>query len=158
MFSIKELEKEDLDELMLMVRELAQYEDMLDELVCTTKEYEQSFFQDNYAKALILKESEKTIGYAMYFYTFSSFLGRGGMYLEDLYIKQAYRKKGYAKAVFKYLAQICEKKGLKRLEWVCLNDNELGIGFYTRLKAKNMSHKWRTYRLDESKLKALLDE
>ncbi|TKX29392.1 N-acetyltransferase [Campylobacter sp. MIT 12-8780] len=147
MFSIQEARKEDLDEILEMVKELAEYENMLDELVCTKKDYEESFFKDNYAKALILREQGKAVGYAMYFYTFSSFLGRGGMYLEDLYIKKEFRKKGYAKAVFNYLANICKEKGLKRLEWVCLHDNELGINFYTRLNAENMSLKWRTYRL-----------
>ncbi|NDJ26410.1 GNAT family N-acetyltransferase [Campylobacter sp. MIT 19-121] len=155
MFSIQEAHKEDLDEILEMVKELAEYENMLDELVCTKKDYGESFFKDNYAKALILREQGKAVGYAMYFYTFSSFLGRGGMYLEDLYIKKEFRKKGYARAVFNYLANICKEKGLKRLEWVCLHDNKLGINFYTRLNAENMSLKWRTYRLTGDTLSRL---
>lgn len=155
-FVIREITKQDLPELLRLVRELAVYEEMENELVAGVKEYEKSLFEENFAKALILELEGKMIGYAIYFYTFSSFLGSGGMYLEDIYIKQEFRKRGYAKAVFRYLAHICKEKNLKRLEWVCLHENQLGIDFYERLNSCNMSKKWRTYRLSGADLEALL--
>ncbi|MCW1360205.1 GNAT family N-acetyltransferase [Campylobacter sp. US33a] len=146
-FRIREAQKEDLKNILILLKELAIHENMLDEVKCSEKELEESFFTNNYAKALVLEFQGQMIGYAMYYFTFSSFLGLGGMYLEDIYIKPDFRGKGFGKAVFKYLAQICKEKNLKRLEWVCLNDNQIGIDFYTSLKAKHM-HEWRTYRLD----------
>lgn len=154
-FEICESKKEDLEKILELIKELAIHENMLEDVKCTTKELEESFFENKYAKALSLKVDGKIIGYAMYYFTFSSFWGLGGLYLEDIYIQAKYRKKGYAKAVFKYLAQICKEKNLKRLEWVCLNDNDLGIEFYTKLNAKHMNE-WRTYRLEGENLEALM--
>ncbi|TDJ87288.1 GNAT family N-acetyltransferase [Campylobacter volucris] len=153
-FEICESKKEDLEQILELIKELAIHENMLENVKCSVKDLEQSFFENNYAKALSLKVDGKIIGYAMYFYTFSSFWGLGGLYLEDIYIQKDYRKKGYAKAVFKYLAKICKEKNLKRLEWVCLNDNDLGINFYTALNARHMNQ-WRTYRLEGKNLEAL---
>lgn len=153
-FEICESKKEDLEQILELIKELAIHENMLEDVKCGVKDLEQSFFENNYAKVLSLKVDGKIIGYAMYFYTFSSFWGLGGLYLEDIYIQKDYRKKGYAKAVFKYLAKICKEKNLKRLEWVCLNDNDLGIKFYTALNARHMSQ-WRTYRLEGKNLEAL---
>lgn len=153
--SIKEVTKDDLPCLLELVKELAVYEEMQDILVATPEIYAKSLFEEKFAKALLLKVDEKAVGYAIYFYTFSSFLGRGGLYLEDLYIRPEHRKKGYAKALFKYLAQIAKDKNLKRLEWVCLNSNQLGIDFYEALGAKNLNQIWRTYRLDETNLENL---
>lgn len=153
-FEICESKKEDLEQILELIKELAIHENMLEDVKCSVKDLEQSFFENNYAKALSLKVDGKIIGYAMYFYTFSSFWGLGGLYLEDIYIQKDYRKKGYAKAVFKYLAKICKEKNLKRLEWVCLNDNDLGINFYTALNARHMSQ-WRTYRLEGKNLEVL---
>ncbi|MCV3434266.1 GNAT family N-acetyltransferase [Campylobacter sp. IFREMER_LSEM_CL1846] len=154
-FEICESKKEDLEKILELIKELAIHENMLEDVKCTTKELEESFFENKYAKALSLKVDGKIIGYAMYYFTFSSFWGLGGLYLEDIYIQAKYRKKGYAKAVFEYLAQICKEKNLKRLEWVCLNDNDLGIEFYTKLNAKHMNE-WRTYRLEGENLEALM--
>lgn len=155
---IKEASKQDLEAMLELVKELAIYEDMEDELKASQKDYEKNIFEEGYAKALVLFIDGKMIGYAIYFFTFSSFLGHGGLYLEDLYIQPNFRKKGYGKAVFKYLAQICKEKNLKRLEWVCLHENQLGIDFYTSLKAQNLSKTWRTYRLDGANLQKLSDE
>lgn len=153
-FEICQTKKEELSEILTLLKELAIHENMLDQVKCTTKELEESYLKNNYVNILSLKVDEKIIGYAMYYYTFSSFLGLGGLYLEDIYIQEEHRKKGYAKKVFKYLARICKEKNLKRLEWVCLNDNDLGINFYTALNARHMKE-WRTYRLEGENLEAL---
>ena len=82
-------------------------------------------------------------------------MGRGGLWLEDLYISPKYRKMGFGKAVFKHLAKICKEQNLGRLEWVCLRENQLGIDFYTKLKAQNISEQWISYRLDGKELENL---
>ncbi len=153
-FEICQTKKEELSEILMLLKELAIHENMLDQVKCTTEELEESYLKNNYVNILSLKVDDKIIGYAMYYYTFSSFWGLGGLYLEDIYIQKEHRKKGYAKEVFKYLAKICKEKNLKRLEWVCLNDNDLGINFYTALNARHMKE-WRTYRLEGKNLEAL---
>ncbi|MCW1332544.1 GNAT family N-acetyltransferase, partial [Campylobacter jejuni] len=95
--------------------------------------------------------------YMIYFYTFSSFWGSGGIYFRRyLYKKKIFRKKGYGRAVFKFLGQICKKENLKRLDWVCLNDNVLGINFYESLKAEHLKQ-WRNYRLSGENLEKLCE-
>ena len=157
-FIIKEAKIKDLDTIFKLIKELALYEKMDKDFVATKKDYEKNIFENQYAKILILEFEKNIIGYAIYFFTFSSFLGSGGIWLEDLYIKQEFRRKGFGKEVFKYIAKKCEENNLKRLEWVCLNDNDIGINFYESLKAQNMNIKWKTYRLDEANLKKLINE
>lgn len=154
---IKEATKEDLSAILTLVKELAEYEHMLDYVSCDEKTYKEAFFKHHYAKALVLEYDKQIIGYAMYFYTFSSFLGHGGLWLEDLYIRPEFRKMGFGKELFKYLGQICKEKNLKRLEWVCLHENQLGKDFYARLKAQDMNEKWIIYRLEGKNLDDLFD-
>ncbi|MBM0637364.1 GNAT family N-acetyltransferase [Campylobacter sp. VicNov18] len=155
-FKIISIKQEDLDILQEMIIEFAKYEHMLDFLQCTKEKLEQSLLKNQFARAFLLKEDDKTIGYMIYFYTFSSFWGSGGIYLEDIYIREAFRKKGYGKMVFKFLAQLCKKENLKRLDWVCLNDNIIGIEFYQSLKAEHLKQ-WRSYRLSGENLEKLCD-
>lgn len=154
---IKEATKDDLKGILVLVKELAEYENLLDYMNCDEKAYEEAIFNKSYAKALVLECEKQMIGYALYFYTFSSFLGRGGLWLEDLYIRPKFRKMGFGKAVFKYLGQICKKEHLGRLEWVCLHENQLGKDFYAKLKAMDMNDKWIMYRLEDESLDNLLN-
>ena len=147
--------KDDLSAMLALVKELAAYEKLLDICKCDEKAYSEALFEKNYAHALVLECDGQMIGYVIYFYTFSSFLGRGGLWLEDLYISPKYRKMGFGKAVFKHLAKICKEQNLGRLEWVCLRENQLGIDFYTKLKAQNISEQWISYRLDGKELENL---
>lgn len=154
---IKSATKGDLKGILALVRELAEYENLLHYMNCDEKAYERAIFERNYAKALVLEFDGQMIGYALYFYTFSSFLGRGGLWLEDLYIRPKFRKMGFGKAVFKYLGEICKSENLGRLEWVCLHENELGKDFYAKLKAQDMNDKWIMYRLEGASLENLLN-
>ena len=88
----------------------------------------------------------KEIGFALFFHNFSTFSGRAGIYLEDLYIKQEYRRQGYGKALLKKLAAIAVERGCGRLEWWCLDWNKTSIDFYLSLGAKPMSD-WTVYRI-----------
>ncbi|HEB7544392.1 TPA: GNAT family N-acetyltransferase, partial [Campylobacter coli] len=102
-FEIEILKREELDILLEMIREFAQYEKMENSLQCSKEKLETSLFDNQFARAFLLKEDENIIGYMIYFYTFSSFWGSGGIYLEDIYIRKNFRKKGYGRAVFKFL-------------------------------------------------------
>lgn len=156
-FIIKEATKDDLKGILALVKELAEYENLLDYMNCDESAYQRAIFEKNYAKALVLEYEGQMIGYGLYFYTFSSFLGCGGLWLEDLYIRPKFRKMGFGKAVFKYLGEICKKEHLGRLEWVCLHENRLGKDFYAKLKAKDMNDKWIMYRLEGKSLDDLLN-
>lgn len=99
-------------------------------------------------------EDGKEIGFALYYFNFSTFVGRSGLYLEDVFIKEEYRYKGYGKAILKRLADIAVDLKCGRMEWVCLNWNRPSIDFYTSIGAKPMSD-WTTYRLDEEDIRRL---
>lgn len=99
-------------------------------------------------------EDGKEIGFALYYFNFSTFVGRSGLYLEDVFIKEEYRHKGYGKAILKRLADIVVDLKCGRMEWVCLNWNRPSIDFYTSIGAKPMSD-WTTYRLDEEDIRRL---
>ena len=98
----------------------------------------------------------KEIGFALFFHNFSTFLGRSGIYLEDLYVKPEYRGHGYDKAILKKLASIAVERGCGRLEWWCLDWNKPSIDFYLSLGAKPMSD-WTVYRIAGDTLKELAD-
>lgn len=87
------------------------------------------------------------VAYAMYFITFSTFLGKAGLFLEDLYVKKQFRKRGIASKLFSKLAQICKENGFGRIDWDCLDTNELGILYYEKIGAKHLKI-WRKYRIE----------
>ncbi|MBK1991579.1 GNAT family N-acetyltransferase [Campylobacter sp. 2018MI35] len=153
-FAIQVLKEQELDILIELIKEFALHEIMQDEIKCNKENLYHSIFKTKVAKAFLLKENNKTIGYMIYFYTFSSFLGANGIYLEDIYLKKEYRNKGYGKQVFKFLADICQKENLQRLEWLCLNDNKEGIKFYENLSSIHLNQ-WRIYRLNKDQLNKL---
>ncbi len=144
----------DLDDIIAMIKELAEYENMSDCVEFNKEDYEKSLFGKKYAHALIAKEDDLAVGYAIYFYNFSTFVGRGGIYLEDLYVRPKYRKKGIGTAFFKYLAKICIDENLGRLEWVCLDWNAPSLDFYAKLGAQKLPA-WQLHRLDKNSLKSL---
>lgn len=150
-FRIIKARKNHINAILNMIRELASYENKEHEVLCNEKKLKENLFKNKFARALILKENKTIIGYSIYFYTFSSFWGSGGIYLEDIYLKKEFRGKGYGKAVFAYLGKLCKKKKLKRLDWVCLNENQSGINFYEKLGSSHLNE-WRSYRLSGEKL------
>lgn len=91
------------------------------------------------------------VGFALFFHNFSTFVGRAGLYLEDIFVKKEYRKKGYGKALFKKLAEIALERNCGRMEWVCLDWNKPSIDFYLSLGAKPMNE-WTLYRLTDKQL------
>ncbi|MBT0612144.1 GNAT family N-acetyltransferase [Campylobacter hyointestinalis] len=156
MFEIREAKKEDLDSIINLIKELAKYENMEYQITFTKDDYEKSLFEKQYAKALVCEYKNNIIGYAIYFYSFSTFLGKGGIYLEDLYIQKEFRNKGIGKKILKTLAQICINENLGRLEWACLDWNEPSLAFYKKIGAKTLDE-WISLRVDGQNLIKLAD-
>ena len=153
---IRFAEKEDAALILDFIRELAIYENMLDDVVATPQLLEKWLFDEKKAEVIFAMEGEKEVGFALFFHNFSTFLGRAGIYLEDLYVCPAYRKRGYGKALLRRLAQIVQAEGCGRLEWWCLDWNQPSIDFYLSLNAKPMDG-WTVYRLTGDTLKALAE-
>ena len=144
--SFKNAERKDVPLLLQFIKELADYEKMLDQVVADEATLEEWIFDKQKAEVFFAVENGKEVGFALFFHNFSTFLGRSGIYLEDLYIKPEFRGKGYGKAMLKRLAAIAVERGCGRLEWSCLDWNKPSIDFYLSLGAKPMSD-WTIYRM-----------
>lgn len=129
------------------IKELAEYENMLSEVVATEALLEEWIFKQRKAEVLFALEGGTEVGFALFFHNFSTFLGRAGLYLEDLYVKPGHRGQGYGKALLRQLAKIAVERGCGRLEWWCLDWNRPSIDFYLSLGAQAMDE-WTVYRLD----------
>ena len=136
------------------IRGLAEYEKMTDQVVATEDLLREWIFEKKKAEVIFACENGKEVGFALYFYNFSTFLGRAGIYLEDLFVFPEYRGKGYGKGLLKKLAQIAVEQGCGRLEWSCLNWNKPSIDFYLSLGAVPMDD-WTTYRITGDTLEQL---
>ena len=139
--------KDDAALILEFIKGLARYEQMEDEVVATEELLQEWIFDKNKAEVIFAIEDNKEVGFALFFHNFSTFLGRAGIYLEDLYVKPEYRHKGYGKGLIKTLASIANERGCGRLEWWCLDWNKSSIEFYKSLGAKDMSE-WTVYRID----------
>lgn len=128
------------------IKELAEYEGMLQEVVATEDLLKEWLFVKKRAEVLIGECNDTPVGYALFFHNFSTFLGRAGIYLEDLYVKPEYRGKGFGKAFLRKLAEITVERGCGRLEWWCLDWNKPSIDFYLSLGAQPMKD-WTVYRI-----------
>jgi GNAT superfamily N-acetyltransferase len=136
------------------IRALAEYEHLEDEMVATEDIMNEWLFEKKTAEVIFPMIDGVEIGYALYFYNFSTFLGRSGIYLEDFFIEPEYRGRGCGKATLRELARIALERGCGRLEWVCLDWNKPSIDFYLSLGAKPLDD-WTVYRLAGNELSAL---
>lgn len=139
-------EKKDTGIILEFIRDLAIYEKMLDEVVATEELLNEWLFEKNIAEVIFVLEDDVEVGFALFFYNFSTFLGKAGIYLEDLFVKPEYRGKGYGKALIEKLAEITVERDCGRLEWCCLDWNQPSIDFYLSLGAKPLDD-WTTFRL-----------
>lgn len=156
MSTIRFATRDDCDLILSFIKALAEYEKMSDEVIASKELLAESLFDRKQAEVIFILEEDKEVGFALFFHNFSTFLGRAGIYLEDLYILPEYRKKGYGKALLKKLASIALERDCGRLEWWCLDWNTPSIEFYTALGAKPMTD-WTVYRLSGEALKTLAE-
>lgn len=139
-------ERKDIPCILDFIKKLAEYEKMSDEVVADETILEEWIFDRQKAEVLFAVTEGKEVGFALFFHNFSTFLGRAGIYLEDLFVLPEYRGQGYGKAILKKLASIALERGCGRLEWSCLDWNQPSIDFYLSLGAKPMSE-WTVYRI-----------
>ncbi len=136
------------------IRELAEYEKMGDQVVATPELLEEWIFDRGKAEVVFALENGVEVGFALFFHNFSTFLGRAGIYLEDLYVKPEYRGRGYGKGLLTRLAQIAVERKCGRLEWWCLDWNRPSIDFYRSMGAEPMDD-WTVYRISGETLARL---
>ncbi len=149
-------ERKDTALILQFIKELADYEKMLDEVVADEQTLEEWIFDKQKAEVIFALDDGSEVGFALFFHNFSTFLGRAGIYLEDLYVKPEHRGKGYGKALLKKLAAIAVERGCGRVEWWCLDWNRPSIDFYLSLGAEPMSD-WTVYRLSGDTLQKLAE-
>lgn len=148
--------EDDVPEILSFIKALAAYEHLEDMVVATEELLKEWIFEKRKAEVLLISEDNKNVGFAPFFHNFSTFLGRAGIYLEDLFVLPEYRGRGYGKLLFKKLAQLAVERGCGRLEWNCLDWNKPSIGFYLSLGAEPLEE-WTTYRLTGSRLRKLAE-
>ena len=136
----------DVDKILEFIKELAEYEKMSNDVVADTDLLRKWIFEENKAEVIFALEDEKEVGFALFFHNFSTFLGKSGLYLEDLFVKPQYRGKGYGKGLLKELARIAVERDCGRFEWVCLDWNKPSIDLYLSLGAEPQDE-WTIYRL-----------
>lgn len=144
--TFRNAERKDTALILEFVRELAEYEKMLDQVVADERILEEWLFDRKKAEVIFALEDGNEVGFALFFHNFSTFLGRSGVYLEDLYVKPQYRGRGYGKKFLQKLADIAVERGCGRLEWWCLDWNKSSIDFYLSLGAVPMDE-WTVYRI-----------
>ncbi|MGM9662927.1 MAG: GNAT family N-acetyltransferase [Oscillospiraceae bacterium] len=149
-------ERSDTALILRFIKELADYEKMLSEVVADETMLEEWIFDKQKAEVIFAIADGREAGFALFFHNFSTFLGRAGLYLEDLYVRPEYRGRGYGKALLKKLASIAVERGCGRLEWWCLDWNKPSIDFYLSLGAEPMSD-WTVYRIAGDTLSALAE-
>jgi len=136
------------------IKELADYENMSADVVATEEILRESLFERNIAEVIIGEYKNEPIGFALFFHNFSTFLGKPGIFLEDLYVQPEMRGKGIGKIILSFLAKLAIDRKCGRLEWCCLDWNEPSIKFYKQLGASSMDE-WTVYRLDDEALDQL---
>ena len=136
------------------IRQLALYEKMADQVVADEALLREWIFDRGKAEVLFVMEGDREVGFALFFHNFSTFLGRAGLYLEDLFVLPEYRGRGYGKALLRKLGAIAVERGCGRLEWSCLDWNRPSIDFYRSLGAVPMEA-WTTYRVSGETLQTL---
>ncbi|MBR5869673.1 MAG: GNAT family N-acetyltransferase [Clostridia bacterium] len=146
MITYRYAEPADIPVILSLVRALASYEHMEDAVVATPELYNEWLFEKKIARVLLAVDGERAVGFALFFYNFSTWLGRAGIYLEDLFVLEEYRGRGIGKKLLKSLAAIAVSEGCGRLEWACLDWNTPSIEFYRAQGAVSMDE-WTTYRL-----------
>lgn len=136
----------DVDKILEFIKELAEYEKMSDQVVADADLLRKWVFEEKKAEVIFALEDGNEVGFALFFHNFSTFLGKSGLYLEDLFVKPQYRGNGYGKGLLKELARIAVERDCGRFEWVCLDWNKPSIDLYLSLGAEPLED-WTIYRM-----------
>ena len=156
-FEIRTTTEADIPIILQLIRDLAEYERAPDAVVATETGLREVLFGSKpSAEVLLALEKAEPVGFAVFFHNFSTWLGRPGLYLEDLFVKPEKRGKGYGRALLERLAQIAKERGCGRMEWAVLDWNEPAIQFYRKLGAKPMDE-WTVFRLTQEGIAKLAD-
>ena len=151
-FTLRPAVRTDATQILAFITELAEYERARHEVIATVADIERSLFDDgSTVHSLICERDGRAIGFAVYFYSYSTWLGRNGIYLEDLYVTPDQRGDGAGQELLRHIAREAVKNGCGRLEWSVLDWNEPAIGFYKSLGAEPQDE-WVRYRLEGDKL------
>ncbi|MCR4434730.1 MAG: GNAT family N-acetyltransferase [Clostridiales bacterium] len=145
-FKLRFAEERDTPVILGLIRELAEYENMLDKVAATEESLRESLFVRRAAEVVLGEYEGRTVAFALFFHNFSTFMGKYGIYLEDLYVKPEMRGRGIGKIILSFLAKLAVERNCGRLEWWCLDWNEPSIGFYKRMGAVPMDE-WTVYRV-----------
>ncbi len=153
-FIIRKAIPSDTPTILDLITKLAVYEKMEKDVVTSVEELQENIFEKKFAEVLIAEEDQKPVGFALYFYNFSTFVGKPGLYLEDLFVEPSCRGKGYGKKLLIELAKIAHSKNCGRMEWSVLDWNIPSIEFYKSLQAKPMDE-WTVFRLNTKEIEDL---
>ena len=156
-FTIRPAQPEETGLVLEFIKKLAAYEKCSDEVVADEATLYQSLFVEKSAEVVFAEEDGVVIGFALFFHNFSTFVGRKGLYLEDLFIIPEKRDLGYGKAILKYLADIAVKRNCGRMEWICLDWNTPSLAFYRSIGAFPLDE-WTVQRMTEERVKAFAKE
>lgn len=157
LFRIRNAEITDAELIVKLIKELAEFEKLSQEMIADSAAICFSLFEQKQAECILAFENEIPVGFALFFYNYSTFLGKKGLYLEDLFVRQNYRKKGYGKALIMALIKRASDENCGRMEWSVLDWNQHAIDFYTTLGA-NAMNEWTTFRLTETQIKTLAQQ
>ncbi|MDR3342429.1 MAG: GNAT family N-acetyltransferase [Treponema sp.] len=146
--------EQDIPLVLRFIRELAEYEHLLDQVEVTEAALGKTIFQDKTAEVIICEYADKPAGFALFFHNFSTFLGKPGIYIEDIFVLPALRGKGLGTIILSFIAVLAEERHCGRLEWACLNWNKPAIAFYKNQRARPLTE-WTTYRITGENLQAL---
>lgn len=154
-FTIREAMLADAPVILALIRGIAEYEKLLHEVVATEADLRRALFgKRRYAEVLLAENDGDTLGFALFFHNFSTFVGKPGMYIEDIFVRPEHRGRGVGGALFDRVARIACERDCGRLEWNVLDWNEPAIGFYKKMGARPLDG-WTMYRLDEEGIRNL---
>jgi GNAT superfamily N-acetyltransferase len=154
-FSIRKTKIEDVPVIISLIKELATYEKLAHEMLATVEDFEKALFGEHKCAETVLGEVDgKAVAVILFFHNFSTFVGRPGLYLEDLFVKPEFRGRGFGKKMLLHLVSLAKERGCGRVEWAVLDWNQPAIDFYQSLGAKPMED-WTIFRLTEDKIKEL---
>lgn len=156
-FNIRPAREDEAGLVLDFIKKLAEYEKCSDEVVADEATLYHSLFVERSAEVVFAEENGAVVGFALFFHNFSTFVGRKGLYLEDLFILPEKRGKGYGKALLKYLANIAVERNCGRMEWICLDWNKPSLAIYRSIGAIPMDE-WTVQRLNEPALKQFAED